>query len=157
MVGAQHGRPRAAHDMGRGGAERAAGTAQRRSHRTGALVHPAREFRADRGAAGARQSDRLPWRQWLLRGDVRGGADGGVHRLLGGSGLPGRGRASAAMARVTDIVRRLAWGAARLAPIVVLLAAWEMFARSGAVTPFILPALPPLPDPLYDHPPRADL
>jgi ABC-type nitrate/sulfonate/bicarbonate transport system permease component len=36
---------------------------------------------------------------------------------------------------------RLGWSAARLAPVVALLAAWEMFARSGAVTPFMLPAL----------------
>jgi ABC-type nitrate/sulfonate/bicarbonate transport system permease component len=36
---------------------------------------------------------------------------------------------------------RLVWGAARLAPIVALLAAWEVFAHSGAVTPFMLPAL----------------
>ena len=35
--------------------------------------------------------------------------------------------------------RRLAWGVARLTPIAVLLAAWEIFARSGAVTPFMLP------------------
>jgi ABC-type nitrate/sulfonate/bicarbonate transport system permease component len=38
-------------------------------------------------------------------------------------------------------MRRLAWGAARLVPIAILLAAWEIFARSGAVTPFMLPAL----------------
>jgi ABC-type nitrate/sulfonate/bicarbonate transport system permease component len=31
--------------------------------------------------------------------------------------------------------------AARLAPVVTLLAAWEIFARSGTVTPFMLPAL----------------
>jgi ABC-type nitrate/sulfonate/bicarbonate transport system permease component len=45
------------------------------------------------------------------------------------------------MARVTDAMRRrFAWGAARLAPVVALLAAWEILARSGAVTPFMLPA-----------------
>ena len=36
---------------------------------------------------------------------------------------------------------RLGWIAARLAPIVALLAGWELFARSGAVTPFMLPPL----------------
>jgi ABC-type nitrate/sulfonate/bicarbonate transport system permease component len=50
------------------------------------------------------------------------------------------------MAHVTDTGRRrwfvkLGWLAARLAPVAALLAAWEMFARSGAVTPFMLPAL----------------
>ena len=38
--------------------------------------------------------------------------------------------------------RRLAafgWGMARLTSVVVLVAAWEAFARSGAVTPFVLP------------------
>jgi ABC-type nitrate/sulfonate/bicarbonate transport system permease component len=36
---------------------------------------------------------------------------------------------------------KLGWSMARFAPVVALLAAWEMFARSGAVTPFMLPAL----------------
>jgi ABC-type nitrate/sulfonate/bicarbonate transport system permease component len=36
---------------------------------------------------------------------------------------------------------KLGWFAARLAPVFALLAAWEIFARSGAVTPFMLPAL----------------
>jgi ABC-type nitrate/sulfonate/bicarbonate transport system permease component len=54
------------------------------------------------------------------------------------------------MARVTDAWRRLAWGAARLAPIVMLLAAWEMFARSGAVTPFMLPPLSGVAERIYD-------
>jgi ABC-type nitrate/sulfonate/bicarbonate transport system permease component len=46
------------------------------------------------------------------------------------------------MARMMGTISsRLVWGAARLAPIVALLAAWEIFARSGAVTPFMLPAL----------------
>jgi ABC-type nitrate/sulfonate/bicarbonate transport system permease component len=36
---------------------------------------------------------------------------------------------------------RLGWIAARFAPIAALLVAWEIFARSGAVTPFMLPAL----------------
>ena len=35
----------------------------------------------------------------------------------------------------------LGWGCARLLPIVALAVAWELFARSGAVTPFMLPKL----------------
>jgi ABC-type nitrate/sulfonate/bicarbonate transport system permease component len=35
--------------------------------------------------------------------------------------------------------RRIGWFALRLAPIAALLAAWEVFARSGTVTPFMLP------------------
>jgi len=45
------------------------------------------------------------------------------------------------MAKLAAPMRRFAWGGARLAPIAALLAAWEIFAHSGAVTPFILPAL----------------
>src|SRR5215469_7022201 len=115
MVGAQHGCAWAADDLGGGGAELSAGTAQWRSHRARALVHSAGEFRADRGAARLRLSDRLPRRQRLLRGDVCRGADGGDDRLFGGSRLPGRDGTGAAMARVTDTMgRRFAWGAARL-------------------------------------------
>jgi len=61
------------------------------------------------------------------------------------------------MARVTDTGRRLAWGAARLAPIIVLLAAWEMFARSGAVTPFMLPALSAVAERIYEDAAGGDL
>ena len=61
------------------------------------------------------------------------------------------------MARVTDAGRRLAWGAARLAPIVVLLAAWEIFARSGAVTPFMLPALSTVVERIYEDAAGGDL
>jgi ABC-type nitrate/sulfonate/bicarbonate transport system permease component len=61
------------------------------------------------------------------------------------------------MARVTDAGRRLAWGAARLAPIVVLLAAWEIFARSGAVTPFMLPALSAVAERIYEDAAGGDL
>jgi ABC-type nitrate/sulfonate/bicarbonate transport system permease component len=39
------------------------------------------------------------------------------------------------------VAAKLGFVAARLAPVVVLLATWEIFARSGAVTPFMLPAL----------------
>ena len=49
------------------------------------------------------------------------------------------------MARMTDTggrwLAKLGWFAARLAPVAAPLAAWEMVARSGAVTPFMLPAL----------------
>ena len=61
------------------------------------------------------------------------------------------------MARVSHAVRRLAWGAARFAPIVVLLVAWEMFARSGAVTPFMLPALSAVAERIYDDAAGGDL
>jgi ABC-type nitrate/sulfonate/bicarbonate transport system permease component len=37
-------------------------------------------------------------------------------------------------------LKAVVWGVARLAPVVVLLFAWQLFARSGAVTPFMLPA-----------------
>ena len=76
LVGAQHGREPAAHAVGRGGAERAAGTAQRHPHRAGAVVHPAGQLRTDRRARGARLSDRLPRRERHLRRDVRRGAHG---------------------------------------------------------------------------------
>jgi taurine transport system permease protein len=61
------------------------------------------------------------------------------------------------MAGVTDTMRRLAWGALRLAPVVVLLAAWEVFARSGAVTPFMLPALSTVAERIYDDALGGDL
>jgi ABC-type nitrate/sulfonate/bicarbonate transport system permease component len=56
-----------------------------------------------------------------------------------------------------DTMRRLAWGAARLAPIIALLAAWEMFSRSGAVTPFMLPALSTVAQRIYDDAVGGDL
>jgi NitT/TauT family transport system permease protein len=59
LVGAQHGSGPTSHDVGRGGSERAAGTAQRRPHRAGARLHPAGEFRADRLAKGLWLPDRL--------------------------------------------------------------------------------------------------
>jgi ABC-type nitrate/sulfonate/bicarbonate transport system permease component len=45
----------------------------------------------------------------------------------------------------STVGRRIAWGrlgwlAARCAPVAGLLVAWEVYARSGAVTPFMLPA-----------------
>jgi ABC-type nitrate/sulfonate/bicarbonate transport system permease component len=53
--------------------------------------------------------------------------------------------------------RRLAWGLVRLAPIAVLLAAWEMFARSGAVTPFMLPAASAVAERIYEDAVGGDL
>jgi ABC-type nitrate/sulfonate/bicarbonate transport system permease component len=61
------------------------------------------------------------------------------------------------MAGVTDTVRRLGWGAARLVPIVALLAAWEIFTRSGAVTPFMLPAPSAVAERIYDDALGGDL
>jgi ABC-type nitrate/sulfonate/bicarbonate transport system permease component len=54
------------------------------------------------------------------------------------------------MAGVTGPMRRVGWGAARLAPIVALLVAWEIFARSGAVTPFMLPAFSAVVERIFD-------
>ena len=61
------------------------------------------------------------------------------------------------MARVTDTMPRLWWRAARLAPIIALLAAWEIFARSGAVTPFMLPAVSAVAERIYDDAVGGDL
>jgi ABC-type nitrate/sulfonate/bicarbonate transport system permease component len=62
------------------------------------------------------------------------------------------------VATVTDPTRRhLAWGVARLAPIAILLAAWEIFARSGAVTPFMLPAPSAVAERIYEDALTGDL
>jgi ABC-type nitrate/sulfonate/bicarbonate transport system permease component len=61
------------------------------------------------------------------------------------------------MAGVADTRRRLTWGAARLTPIVALLAAWEIFARSGAVTPFMLPAVSAVAERIYGDTVGGDL
>jgi len=50
--------------------------------------------------------------------------------------VPAPERSTAARA-----LRTVAWGLARVSSIIVLAAAWEWFARSGAVTPFMLPRL----------------
>jgi ABC-type nitrate/sulfonate/bicarbonate transport system permease component len=42
---------------------------------------------------------------------------------------------------VSAVLNALAWSAMHLVVIVGVLVAWEVFARSGAVTPFMLPAL----------------
>jgi ABC-type nitrate/sulfonate/bicarbonate transport system permease component len=41
----------------------------------------------------------------------------------------------------TQRLRRLAWALARPLPVIALAIAWELFARSGKVTPFMLPPL----------------
>jgi ABC-type nitrate/sulfonate/bicarbonate transport system permease component len=61
------------------------------------------------------------------------------------------------MAGVTDTMRRLAWSAAAIVPIAVLLAAWEIFASSGAVTPFMLPAPSAVAERIYDDALGGDL
>ena len=43
--------------------------------------------------------------------------------------------------RRADVTRGVAWLAAGLLPILAMLAIWEGFARSGLVTPFMLPSL----------------
>ena len=52
-------------------------------------------------------------------------------------------RARAARSGWTPIrvLRTVGWGLARMSSIIVLAVAWEWFARSGAVTPFMLPRL----------------
>jgi ABC-type nitrate/sulfonate/bicarbonate transport system permease component len=45
------------------------------------------------------------------------------------------------MAPPTRLRDRIGWGALQWVSIVVLVGAWELFARSGAVTPFVLPPL----------------
>jgi len=54
-------------------------------------------------------------------------------------------------------MRRFGWSAVRLVPILVLLAAWEIFARSGAVTPFMLPAPSAVAERIYDDAFSGDL
>ncbi|MFL6797894.1 MAG: ABC transporter permease [Xanthobacteraceae bacterium] len=44
-------------------------------------------------------------------------------------------------ANAGGVLRAVGWGLVRLSSIVVLALAWEWFARSGAVTPFMLPRL----------------
>ncbi|MCC2097443.1 MAG: ABC transporter permease [Hyphomicrobiales bacterium] len=41
--------------------------------------------------------------------------------------------------RIPDWVRSVGWGLARIAPVLGLIVAWELFARSGRVTMFVLP------------------
>ena len=42
---------------------------------------------------------------------------------------------------MAGVVRIIAWGFARIFSVLLLALAWEWFARSGAVTPFMLPRL----------------
>ena len=51
----------------------------------------------------------------------------------------------------------LFWGFARVFSVLLLLAAWEVFARSGAVTPFQLPALSRVLERIWDDAVSGDL
>src|SRR5208283_329055 len=144
------------HVVGRGGAERHAGTAQRRAHGARALLHPAGIVRIDRRAEGFRLPDRFARRQRLVRCDVRRGADRGFPRLRRGPALPDDHQTDAGMARVTQpmpselpngvlekaarFVYMLFRAFVRVFSILLLLAAWEILARSGSFTHFQLPA-----------------
>jgi ABC-type nitrate/sulfonate/bicarbonate transport system permease component len=61
------------------------------------------------------------------------------------------------MAGMTGRMRALARGAARLAPILGLIAGWEIFARSGAVTMFMLPPLSAVVVRIYEDAVGGDL
>jgi taurine transport system permease protein len=61
------------------------------------------------------------------------------------------------MAHMNAFMRGAAWRIARLAPILALLTGWEMFARSGAVTPFMLPPLSTVLTRIYDDASSGDL
>src|SRR5512139_105318 len=159
VVGAQHGGKPAADVVGRRGAERHAGTAQWRPHRARTLLHLAGLVGADRGAEGIRLSDRLSWRQRLLRWNVRGCADRGISGLRRRSHIFADNQTDARMARLIPatsgaseppngvpekaarLVYTLMWGFARIFSVLALAIAWEMLARSGTFTPFQLPAL----------------
>src|SRR5262245_8146040 len=156
VVGAQPGRRPAAHAVGRGGAERNAGAAQWHPYRTRVVVGAAGCLRADRRPQGSWLSDRVPGGRRQLRRHVRGGVVccvAGFHR---GPRLSGGYAKGIAMARIEETLARtpngMKWprltaglaGVARQllawSPVIVLLIAWEAVARSGMVTPFMLPA-----------------
>ena len=65
----------------------------------------------------------------------------------------------AAMARLAhgDRLRRIAWSAARLLPIVALGVAWELYARFGNVTPYMLPTLSSVFERIWDDALGGDL
>src|SRR6516225_3625376 len=138
--------------MGRDLAERAAGTTERYPHRACARLHPAGELGADRVATGLWLFDRLSGSDRILRGHVCCGADCRVSRLCRRPGLSALHAMAAGMARV-DETTSLAGAEARISrdaarrldvvfrsggifSILVLLIAWEVFARSGKVTAF---------------------
>jgi taurine transport system permease protein len=54
------------------------------------------------------------------------------------------------MARVNGRIGAVARAVAPLLPVIALCAAWEIFARSGAVTPFMLPPLSAVATRIYD-------
>ena len=123
----------------------------------GARLHSLGQLRTDRIAEGVRLSDRLSRLDRLLRRHVCGGAHGRLPRLCGGPDLSAPHAMVAAMARLEDTAslaaaeaevsrdaaRRLGvvfQSGAGIFSILVVLLAWELFARSGKVTPFMLPA-----------------
>src|SRR5262249_58920898 len=107
--------------------------------------HLSGQLGADLCEEGVRLSYRLSRLEGLMRGHVCGGAHRGAARLCGRPALPARDATGAAMARVAQAAklpwRNLAWGVARLLPILLLALGWELFARYGNVTPFMLPRL----------------
>src|SRR4051812_18557706 len=132
--------------MGRSAAERAAGTGEWHPHGARAQLRAARLFGADRGARRARLPDRLPRRGWRLRRDVCRRAAGFLPRVLRRSVLPAGRPPGARMARLIPWI-----------PILGLALAWELFARSGAVTPFMLPALTTVLERIWDDGASGDL
>src|SRR5262249_40167219 len=109
----------------------------------------------DRGARRTWLSDRVHGRRRQLRRHVRGRAVRGVARLHRRSALSSSNAEGVAMARVDDTFAptRPRFQGPRLAsslracgrhlvawsPVIALLIAWEAMARSGLVTPFMLP------------------
>jgi ABC-type nitrate/sulfonate/bicarbonate transport system permease component len=62
--------------------------------------------------------------------------------MAGIARVPSEGLAAASSEPTARrVVRTLAWGFAHIFSILLLAIAWEMAARSGAVTPFMLPKL----------------
>jgi len=55
------------------------------------------------------------------------------------------------------VLARLAWGAASALPIILLGVGWELFARSGRVTPFMLPPLSAVLDRIWQDAATGDL
>jgi ABC-type nitrate/sulfonate/bicarbonate transport system permease component len=79
-----------------------------------------------------------------LARDVPGGSSAGAPRE--------RGEPAA-----YRVLRAAGWGIARVISVIALAAAWELFARSGAVTPFMLPALSAVVERIWDDLVAGDL
>jgi len=56
-----------------------------------------------------------------------------------------------------EVLQRFAWRAVRPLPIIALAIAWELFARSGKVTPFMLPPLSDVLVRIWDDAVNGDL